>query len=276
VTRFRPTNLFWLVSTNCNERCSKCHHWTRPAERNLVDPDELVVLAENIDSLGEICITGGEPLLHRRALLRVISGVAGRGVRTVIVTNGCLLDSVFLDQIRDADVHIVVSIDTVNRDQWSFVRGRDSYDLVMANLRRASETLPSSGLSVQSVLARETLDQLPGVRVLCDELGVFHSIQDYMQEGFDGEWTPLHPGETWVDPDQRCHAGGRTLSVMPDGTVYTCFQQSWIPGCERPVGQLGRDSASEILRSDYTSTVLDRMTECRLPCRVLKCNQNSE
>lgn len=273
---FKPTNLFWLVSTSCNERCTKCHHWTQPAQRDLLDPDDLVALARHIDSLQEICVTGGEPLLHRRALLRVINSIADQGVRTVIVTNGRLLDSEFLDQIRGAHIHIVVSIDTVDREHWSFVRGRDSYDQVMGNLRLAAKALPVGGLSIQSVLAKETEGHLAGVRALCDQLGVYHSIQDYMNDGFDGEWTALPPSETWVGEDQRCQAGGRSLSVMPDGTVYSCFQQSWIPGCERPLGRLGQDSADVILNSDYARTVLRRMHECRLPCRVLKCNQDNE
>ena len=273
VIAFKPTNLFWLLSFSCTERCSKCHHWHRPRLKSQVRTRDVVEFIHHLPALEEICLVGGEPLLHKEKVLKVIAAVQGRKIRTVINTNGCLLDAAFVDQIKDEDVHVVVSIDTTDREYWFFVRGRDSYDLVMTNLRNAAARLPGGALSVQSVLARETEAHLQGARDLCAELGLHHSIQDYMSEGFEGEWTALKP-ESRVVPDcNPCLAAGRNISILPDGDVYTCFQQPWMPGCEEPIGRLGQDTPEAMLGSAYTGQVLSRMTSCDLPCMVLRCNQ---
>ncbi|MCC6836977.1 MAG: SPASM domain-containing protein, partial [Bacteroidia bacterium] len=61
-------------------------------------------------------------------------------------------------------------------------------------------------------------------------------------------------------------------SVVQNGDVYTCFQQNWIEGCEKPLGNLNHTGIDEILASAYAMEVNDKMKICNLPCKVLKCN----
>jgi MoaA/NifB/PqqE/SkfB family radical SAM enzyme len=185
------------------------------------------------------------------------------------------MDAAFIDRIARLKIHIVVSIDTVDRKHWQFVRGRDTMDTVLGNLRYARSVLRPDQLSIQSVLAQETKKHLADVRALADELGVYHSIQDYMAEGFGGEWTAMPAHEKRVPEDAICHAAGRNLSILPNGDVFTCFQQSWMPGCQKPLGNLARDQISEIISSDYAAGVQAAMRQCNLPCKVLKCNQRN-
>lgn len=102
------------------------------------------------------------------------------------------MNAKFIDMIKYFNVHIVVSVDTLNQDKWKFIRGTDSYEIVMNNLDYALKELNSNQISLQSVLAKETLDDVKQVGLFASERNVFfHSIQDYMQEGFEGSWTPL-------------------------------------------------------------------------------------
>ena len=185
------------------------------------------------------------------------------------------MDAAFIDRIARLKIHIVVSIDTIDRKQWQFVRGRDTMDTVLGNLRYARSVLRPDQLSIQSVLAQETKNHLADVRALADELGVYHSIQDYMAEGFGGEWTAMPAQEKRVPENAICHAAGRNLSILPNGDVFTCFQQSWMPGCQKPLGNLARDQIAEMISSDYATGVQAAMRQCNLPCKVLKCNQRN-
>jgi MoaA/NifB/PqqE/SkfB family radical SAM enzyme len=259
---FSPTNLYYLISFACNERCTKCHHWAiRPAFKPL-DSDLVAEAINSLPDLIEFCIVGGEPLLFHPC-------------RTVLITNGVLMDADFIDQIARLKIHIVVSIDTVDRKQWQFVRGRDTMDTVLGNLRYARSVLRPDQLSIQSVLAQETKKYLADVGTLADELGVYHSIQDYMAEGFGGEWTAMPAHEKRVPENEICHAAGRNLSILPNGDVFTCFQQSWMPGCQKPLGNLARDQISEMISGDYAAGIQTAMRQCNLPCKVLKCNQQN-
>jgi MoaA/NifB/PqqE/SkfB family radical SAM enzyme len=272
---FSPTNLYYLISFACNERCTKCHHWAiRPA----FTPLDASLVAHTINSLPdltEFCIVGGEPLLFRDRIISLLTAIKNHPCRTVLITNGVLMDAAFIDRIARLKIHIVVSIDTVDRKHWQFVRGRDTMDTVLVNLRYARSVLRQDQLSIQSVLAQETKNYLADVRALADELGVYHSIQDYMAEGFGGEWTAMPAQEKQVPENAICHAAGRNLSILPNGDVFTCFQQSWMPGRQKPLGNLARDQISEMISSDYATGVQAAMRQCNLPCKVLKCNQRN-
>ena len=272
---FSPTNLYYLISFACNERCTKCHHWAiRPAFTPL-DSSLVAQAINSLPDLTEFCIVGGEPLLFRDRIISLLTAIKNHPCRTVLITNGVLMDAAFIDRISRLKIHIVVSIDTVDRKHWQFVRGRDTMDTVLGNLRYARNVLRPDQLSIQSVLAQETKKYLADVRALADELGVYHSIQDYMAEGFGGEWTAMPAHEKRVPENEICHAAGRNLSVLPNGDVFTCFQQSWMPGCQKPLGNLTRDQIAGMISNEYATGVQAAMRQCNLPCKVLKCNQRN-
>ena len=269
---FRPTDLFYLTSLRCNERCTKCSHWKVRDHPAMVAPELVIEAVRGVESARELCIVGGEPLVYRERVLTILRGIADRPVRTTIVTNGVLATPEFVDQVGALDIHFVVSIDTLDPVRWRWVRGRDSMDVVLRNFDYMQATLRPDQVSVQSVLSEETREDVAAVGKWCVERGTYHSIQHYIEGGFDGSWTPLamSPPELVLGP---CVAADRNLSIMPDGSVFTCFQQPLMPFSSRPIGRLGECSIGEMLESDYTATVLKRMRTCDLPCKVLRCNQ---
>ncbi len=273
MSSFSPSHLYYLISLSCNERCTKCHHWqVRPAPQP-IDPALIVQAVLSLPDVIEFCIVGGEPLVFSSQILKIVKSIASHPCRTVIVTNGVLLNADFIDRIADLKIHIVVSIDTLNRQKWKFVRGRDTMDRVLENLYYANRVLRTDQLSVQSVLAKETQEDIPKVRSLCDQLGIYHGIQDYINQGFEGEWTPLESDTKAVRDTEVCQAAGRNLSIFTNGDVFTCFQQSWIPNCQSSLGNLTSDRISDILSDNYLYSVQAAMHQCSLPCKVLKCNQ---
>ena len=276
---FAPTHLFYLTSLRCNERCTKCSHWRVRDHATMVEVGLLVEAVREVESASELCIVGGEPLLYRQRVLDIIGGIADRPIRTTLVTNGLLCTADFVMALRARNVHFVFSIDTLDPERWRWVRGTDSLERVLANLEFVRETLRPEQLSIQSVLAHETLDDVASVGMWCRARGIYHSVQPYVQNGFDGSWTPIVATAagpehgTQVPGDQPCLAAGRNLSIMPDGSVFTCFQQGLIPDSSRPLGRLGEASIRDMLQSSYADEVLRRMRRCALPCKVLKCNQ---
>lgn len=263
------TNLYYLMSLRCNERCSKCDHWKIGRDGVMPAVETVLDFARALPRLEELCLVGGEPLLHPERVLALIDGLADTTVRTIIVTNGTTCTPRFLDHLRGCNVHLVFSIDTLDPEFWQFVRGRPSLQRVMENFEVARQVLAPCQISVQSVLAAETAEHVAAVGEWCRSLGTYHSVQDYIQQGFNGCWTPIP--RSLQSPSGRCMAAGRNLSIMPDGAVFTCFQQSMIPDCDMPLGWVG-EAPSNILCSAYARAVLQRMRVCDLPCKVLKCN----
>lgn len=275
---FEPTHLFYLTSLRCNERCTKCSHWKVQNHPAMVDMELVIQAVRSVPSAREVCIVGGEPLVYRDRVLSIIRGLSDLPVRTTIVTNGVPCTPAFVFQLKTLNVHLVFSIDTLDRERWRWVRGTDSMDVVFRNLDAVRSTLRPEQLSIQSVLAEETREDVSAVGRWCAARGIYHSIQHYVQGGFDGSWTPLvapahGSGSTTATSVGPCLAADRNLSIMPDGSVYTCFQQTLISDSAKPIGRLGEQSVPEMLEARYTHEVLGRMRGCELPCKVLRCNQ---
>ena len=265
-----------MITTQCNQKCSKCSHWRLCDSEPRLPLEKLITALASVRSVREICIVGGEPLLFKDEILEFLRACSSGSLRTVVITNGVLMDQTFLRIVASFNIHLVVSIDTLDRDFWRFVRGCDSRDLVLANLEAALSELSLEQLSIQSVRAGETEPYLREVAEWTRSRGLFHSVQEYIPDGFGGSWTPIAPtadAPKGPETDGRCHAAGRNLSIMSNGDVFTCFQQPWIPRCERPLGNLVRDPLDQLLTGEYADHVQDRMRQCDLPCKVLRCNQ---
>lgn len=262
-----------MNTIQCNQRCTKCSHWKYKDKADRLPPQKIVSLVTSISSAEELCIVGGEPLLFKDEIFEILDGIQKTAVRTILITNGVPLDRDFVDRIANYHIHVVVSIDTMDREFWKFVRGTKSYDRVFENFEYANSVLSPAQLSIQSVLSKETESHLAGVSAYAQKQGVYHSIQDYISEGFEGSWTPLESKAVIIDNSgQQCFAADRNLSVLQNGDVFTCFQQNWIDGCQAPLGNLHVDSIEDILISEYAEFVSSKMRVCDLPCKVLKCN----
>lgn len=261
--------LYYVIDTLCFERCSKCHHWKTKSSR-CVDVAKLIAFVKSAGAR-EFCITGGEPLIYSDDLKKIIDAVSSR---VVIITNGVLAGSDFIDFIKGRDTHIVFSLDTLDKGEWLFVRGSDTMQVVLENLEYARSVLNPAQLSIQSVLAKETRHGCLLVDDYCKKYSIYHSIQYYIASGFDGEWTPCDDVYSPpADSDEPCGAV-KNISIMSDGAIFTCFQQNLIASCQRPLGNVNCDAFEKIISSPYYSFVVEKMRNCRLPCKVLRCNQS--
>ncbi len=173
--------------------------------------------------------------------------------------------------IRNKNVHLVFSIDTLDKEFWKFVRGNDTYDIVLSNLKYAVKQ--NISISIQSVLAEETREHVKNVADFSKELGVDHFTQNFVSEGFNGHWTPIQENKTSSSCDV-CQAYKHNIVIMQNGDIFSCFDQPKISGFEKPVGNILKDNYSSIKNSFYLYKVLYAMKNCDLPCKVLRCNKD--
>lgn len=270
---YSPTHVYYMSTISCNQKCTKCSHWKRKDEADRLPTNKIIQSILSMTNVKELCIVGGEPLLFKSEIVEILKGISDTRVRTTIITNAVLLDMEFIQNVKNFNIHIVISIDTIDRNFWKYVRGVDSYERVLGNLERAITELHSSQISIQSVVAKETLPYIEDVANYAKSKNIYHSVQDYISEGFDGSWTALEQKQAKIPDDgQQCFAAGRNLSIIQNGDVYMCFQQPWIDKCQKPLGNLNLESMNEMLSSDYSEFVSSEMRKCNLPCKVLKCN----
>ena len=270
---YRPTNIYYMNTIECNQKCTKCSHWKNRDKADRLPTVKFINGIKSIPTATELCIVGGEPLLFKSEIYEILQGISDTEIRTVIITNGVSMDREFINTVSKYNIHIVVSIDTMDKEFWKFVRGTNSKEKVLKNFEYATSILTPAQISIQSVLSKETQPHLAKVAEYANLKNVYHSIQDYISEGFEGSWTAIVNNQAVIpDNEQQCFAADRNLSIIQNGDVHTCFQQNWIDNCQKPLGNLNTQTMTEILSSDYAVLVSGKMRVCNLSCKVLKCN----
>jgi len=135
------------VTDRCNLQCRYCmpdvsEHLPMDS---LLTYEEIAFVCARAAELGidSFRITGGEPLVRKGCpalvcMLKQIPGIR----RVAMTTNGILLAD-HLEELLDAGLDAVnISLDTLDREQYRTITGRDELDRVLDSVRRAAGRLP--------------------------------------------------------------------------------------------------------------------------------------
>jgi len=138
------------ITERCNERCTYCmprelQEWL-PREEILTFEETLRLIRVAAElGVSKVRITGGEPLT-RRGVLNLVRGLPKiRGIHDIgLSTNGTLLardvepGMTMARSLRDAGVRSVnISLDTLDRQVYSDITGRDLYAQVLEGIAAA-------------------------------------------------------------------------------------------------------------------------------------------
>jgi MoaA/NifB/PqqE/SkfB family radical SAM enzyme len=265
----KGNELIYMMTRRCNERCAKCGIWKNP------EPDTermdisvfincLKILNEN---LYQVSLTGGEPLLFANDVLLIAEESRKHNIQVITVTNGVLITEEFLHAYARLDHILVISLDTLNKEKWSEFRGRDSYEKVIENIRLSRKIL-GNNFQIQSVLAAETVNEIPAIKTFCKDHHIKHVIQPYMD--FGGTWNGAEK-EFQKNSDFAC-AARKNICIYPNGDVVKCFDHHKIPMAKEPLGNIVKDDIIQILCKKRSTEVSKIMKTCNFPCKQLSCN----
>jgi molybdenum cofactor biosynthesis enzyme MoaA len=175
------------VTTTCNLRCVYCPPFGESLEAVAEDQDQLESLLPLVRSGGEsglrvLRLTGGEPLLLLDSTLQLLEAGVESGYRRVILnTNGTLLARTIgaLTPLKNA-FECKVSLDTVDRQAYEVITGRDSLPDVLRGLDAA--TACGFKVVINCVVSAQSLAGLPDLLEYVDRMGLdlkLFDVQDF-------------------------------------------------------------------------------------------------
>ncbi|MHB8069197.1 MAG: GTP 3',8-cyclase MoaA [Desulfobaccales bacterium] len=158
-TTSRINYLRLSVTDRCNLRCRYCTYW-RDWEKlpsgEILRYEELLRLAAIAGEMGisKVRITGGEPLVRRGLVdfigkLHDVPGIT----KVCLTTNGVLLPELAPALYDTGLRHLNVSLDTLRRQRYRQITGRDNLGEVLAGLERAA-SLGFQPLKINCVVLR--------------------------------------------------------------------------------------------------------------------------
>ncbi len=154
----RPTSCSLVVINGCPLRCKMCHMWKAPSMDNEVKIDELIPFVDKVKEVligeKELVISGGEPLM-KKGVLDLVSHASRSGLKTIMPTNGCLIDEKMAKKIADSGLsEIFISLDSFNPKTHDFLRGVEgAYDKVMKAIEYLSKYSTDTKINILTVLS---------------------------------------------------------------------------------------------------------------------------
>jgi MoaA/NifB/PqqE/SkfB family radical SAM enzyme len=263
----KGNELIYMITRRCSDRCAKCGIWKTPEPDGEHLPIEqfLNCLNRLHENLYQVTLTGGEPLVYARDVLRIAEESKKLGVPAFVVTNGTILTERFLRRYAELGHTLVISLDTLDAERWAAFRGRDHFERVMGNLRLARSIL-GARLRIQSVLAMESRDDVVRIADFCRNHAIAHTVQPYLD--FGGTW---HNAEEYRDNGLPC-AARKNICIYPNGDVVKCFDHHRIPAAREPLGNIAREDIITILCRRRATEVSRIMKTCNFPCKQMSCN----
>jgi pyruvate formate lyase activating enzyme len=119
-------------TTGCMWRCQYCHNPDTWTMRNGI-PVSVALAVEELRKYrhglkvmsGGVTISGGEPLMQRRFVMKVLSGAKAMGIHTAIETNGFLGAELIDSDLDNIDL-VLLGIKTWDRERHRALTGRDN------------------------------------------------------------------------------------------------------------------------------------------------------
>ena len=180
------TGLFELTPL-CNLACKMCFvHVQSPGVKDRVLSGEqwIALMKESVAAgLLRAVLTGGEAMMHPD-FWEIYMYLASQGVRTVVKTNGILLDGEAVRKFTEyPPVSVDVSLYGSSGEAYAALTGRDVFETVTENIRRAIE----AGLRVQISItpSRYMLPWVEETMDLAKSFGTGVIVNDVLLEARD-------------------------------------------------------------------------------------------
>lgn len=126
------------ITTRCNINCVHCSSTDYRTPKEWTTEEALQVFDDMISNgIDQVDFLGGEPFF-RKDILHLLSYLDERGIRTIVTTNGLLLDEDTIGSLLKMR-HlngIFFSIDGASREVFEAIRGKNNYEKVLINLEK--------------------------------------------------------------------------------------------------------------------------------------------
>lgn len=246
-----PVNVTWEVTYNCNLSCIHCLSDSGLKRKGELTTRECLSVIDELSAMKvfQLNIGGGEPFM-RPDFLYLMDYAHKKGMVTCISTNGTLIDRQIAKKLDHPLVYIQVSLDGATAKSNDPIRGKGSFDKVLAALALLKER--DIEVSINTVLTKLSILELDQMVSLAAAYGAKYRVSRFRPSGRGKEswsrlnvsknemrkfsdWLNIHLGVSTGDSffsvtseDRRtlglnmCGACKLTCCISPEGGIYPC------------------------------------------------------
>lgn len=117
----------WIeVTQKCNLKCHHCYNESSAQCQAIMSYEHFQIIIDTLENLGlkRIQIIGGEPFVDKKALKKMLLYACGKFNFIEIFTNGTLIDSEWLDILKQNNIHVALSVYSYDKTMHDKVTGQ--------------------------------------------------------------------------------------------------------------------------------------------------------
>ena len=291
-----PILCVWQVTARCDFTCRICHFWKEPHSiKDELTTSQIRILIEKMAPIAPLMMTlaGGEPLL--RADIHEIVKIVSQKHFCSMITNGWYMTRSLARKLYDHGLaDAMVSIDYATPGKHDLQRGRTgAFEHALKAIEYLRDTRPDKAHKVRilAVLMDDNIDELEGLLLLAQELGVSFALTLYSNNlGKKPNYFPDPPVSDYLIALKKKHphfdsvrdylsaydralktkgikncGGGKTFINMDEkGDITRCIDQKG-----QTAGNPLRDPIAQICKTLLTQRQNKPCSNCWTSCRGL-------
>ena len=288
----RPLLAILEVCLRCNSACGYCDLPLNQGRYEMTR-DEIRRVFRHLyqEGLRFVFVQGGEPLV-RRDLPEILEDLASIGFHLTLITNGTKFTESLIDRLEPLKVNISISLDTLHRERYQRIRGRDQLPEVLNGIELLQNYPHPKYLTciVSQQNRHDVLDVARFARAhgFIPVIGAYHwNIERYgkvdltlqyertvarkvFEQVVESDLVPsgyfrqyLHDNITWLSGKSLapCDAGKYSIAIDASGNVAPCLAL-------KPAGNLLAHSLPQILSRFDTNRIraCSDQSSCNMLC----------
>lgn len=181
-----PVQVYWNISNKCNFRCKMCTQWDRGINENSSQYLNFKDMTGVIDQMAKLKIenfgvTGGEPILRKDLLFKILEYANKKGIYTHFGSNGWFIDSEVIRQYdKIGGGHISLSIDAIGELHDEIRNKNGAFEHVMKVLNDYRDVKPRNvSIKINTVMSGKNLNHIIPLVNLADKYKASIFIQPF-------------------------------------------------------------------------------------------------
>jgi len=182
--RKKPTYCCLAITETCFLHCRICYKWKDAANSPEPEGPSLNQWKGFIDSLKDLVdvpfqlnFAGGEPLIHEHTL-PLIRHASDRGFKTLLASNGWLIDEDMAKRINDSGLSVIsLSLDGIDEKTHDYIRGtKGSYDRVLRAIGLLNKYCPDLQIYICTLISAVNLNELKDLVLWINNNHMIHGM----------------------------------------------------------------------------------------------------
>lgn len=177
----KPILAIYDTTKLCNQRCPMCNIHKDRSEQ--MTPEEIEKIAVALKKFGVryVFIQGGEPLI-RKDIIQVVDIFIRHSIKPTVITNGVLLTRETAEQLAKRRCNLSISIDSLVREQYAYLRGSDDLQKVLKNIDIISDITDRQGnWAITSTITKQSsFKDIKNIYEYSKQKGFMFAIRPYI------------------------------------------------------------------------------------------------